>query len=135
MPKKSKNPRGAYRGWWADVEVKPGVPLDDLTCEMRIAIRVFYEIYRALGKKLVVTSTTDGMHTQGSLHFSGNAADLRIWGLTPKTLEKIVSTAKVELGQAYYILLEKSHIHVQFDRQFAKKGRRGAAQRYSIDGC
>ena len=104
-----------YRGWWADVGVKQGVFLDALSCEMRIALRVFYELYRNLGKKLTVTSTNDGQHSTGSLHYTGNAADLRIWGLDASTLARIVKEAKEELGRNYDIILEHDHIHVEYD--------------------
>lgn len=58
------------------------------------------------------TSIVDGLHSRNSLHYVGLACDLRIWYL-PK-LAPFIDSITLLLGEDYDIVLEKDHIHVEF---------------------
>lgn len=96
---------------------KVGVNLTGVREPIWYALGVFEAVYKAHGAKLVVTSLTDGVHPDvKNIHGNGFAADLRTNTLHPDELTAILSEAKVilfELG--FDIVLEKDHIHVEFD--------------------
>lgn len=63
-----------------------------------------------------ITSGVDGTHKAGSLHYSGDALDWRIWesnaaGVT----SQIVGELAGYLGADYDVILESDHIHVEYD--------------------
>ena len=59
----------------------------------------------------VITSGRDGVHKEGSFHYQGKAFDLRTWHV----LEALNAALKEEFGPHYDVLLEKDHIHVEYD--------------------
>lgn len=100
--------------------MKPGVTLDNV---QGIAIQAMFkldELFNELGYPLVITSTTDGKHMVGSLHYVGLAFDLRIRHMPEDVIKdvklKIVKTLKL-LSTRFQVVLEKTHIHVEYDRR------------------
>ena len=93
-----------------------GVILLGLWPEMYLALELAEPIFAGEGVELVVTSTGGGKHKRGSLHYVGLAVDLRTRDLPDKEskirVHKVLARA---LGQDYDIVLEKDHIHVEFD--------------------
>lgn len=63
----------------------------------------------------VITSGSDGKHSEHSLHHKGRALDFRTRNI-PSTLRK---TVEQEIGQAlgdnYDVVLESTHLHVEYD--------------------
>jgi hypothetical protein len=54
---------------------------------------------------------------RGSKHYLGDAADFRTWPVRTKTeLLEIVETARHRLGNSFTVLLEKDHIHAQWNK-------------------
>ena len=70
---------------------------------------------RLTNKEIVVTSLLDGVHSKNSLHYVGNAFDMRIWIYTQKQIAEIDKRLKKELGKDYDVVLEKDHFHVEYD--------------------
>ncbi len=63
-----------------------------------------------------VTFTTNGTHTTpNSLHYSGNAIDLRVWGLTDAERADWVRRIRDAIGYDYDVVDEGDHIHVEYD--------------------
>ncbi len=62
-----------------------------------------------------VTSTTGGTHSTDSLHYSGNAVDLRVWGLTDAERADWAQRIRDAIGNDYDVLNEGDHIHVEYD--------------------
>ena len=63
---------------------KSGVPSDTLSKEMWQLLNVIDVITLYTTKRFaIITSTTDGKHKKGSLHYLGLAVDLRTKDLTP----------------------------------------------------
>lgn len=106
-----------YRGWFSQIKAKEGVRLETLKPEIRIALKVAFDLYSDLGKQLVVTSTNDGKHKTNSKHYKDQAFDTRVWGLTETERQRIVKDAQDLLGKEYFVLDEINHLHFQYNGQ------------------
>jgi len=63
-----------------------------------------------------ITSGIDGMHALNSLHYALRAIDVRIRNFpTRSAIDAFAQSLREELGAAYDVLIEKDHIHVEFD--------------------
>lgn len=97
------------------MKLKAGVNISSLKPPMVVALMVANDLYKLFNIELVVTSGMDGSHTHGSKHFQGLACDLRVRDFNPQTLPGIIQTLKGNLGSSYFVLLEKDHIHIQYN--------------------
>lgn len=102
--------------------LKKGVSLEGVTEVTRKAIEDVDLVYRHSGIKLVITSGTeghdgDGIHKKGSKHYTGEAFDCRTFNIpgTHQAKMDIYNTIKRVLGKDFDVVLEKDHIHVEFD--------------------
>lgn len=66
----------------------------------------------ALGVDVTITAGTDGCHMTGSKHYTGEALDIRLLG---EHTEEFKAALAERLGTAYQVVLEKDHIHVEYD--------------------
>jgi len=98
----------------AVVKLKDGVSLVGVQWQMFKAAIIAEAVYREYGTELVITSANDGKHKEGSLHYKGLALDLRTWTLNGR---EVMVHAKLQraLGDQYDVVLEKDHIHVEWD--------------------
>lgn len=73
-------------------------------------------IFVSAGQELVITSGTDGKHGlhNATLHPAGLALDFRSRDLVAQSLQTVVVRARSALGPAYDVVLEKDHIHVEY---------------------
>jgi pyruvate-formate lyase-activating enzyme len=62
--------------------------------------------------ELVITSTYEGNHGEGSLHYADDAIDMRKIEARPIDGEDKI---KEKLGKDYDVVLERDHIHVEYD--------------------
>ncbi len=101
----------------------------DLTPDATEGLAIAATVYQRFGLAGVITSAKDGRHSTGSLHYSGNAFDLRLpsrcmpqpWNERAETLDYVVQEALIhELGDDWDVVLEKHqqspwdwHIHVE----------------------
>lgn len=67
------------------------------------------------GKEIVVTSLLDGVHSKNSLHYTGNAFDMRVWIYTEKQKQSLLYQLKKKLGINYDIIDEETHLHIEWD--------------------
>lgn len=73
-------------------------------------------VYQTHKLDLTLTSAHDGVHMPSSLHYKGKAIDLRIKNIpTKEIINSIVEELKALLGDTYDVVLEKDHIHIEFD--------------------
>lgn len=103
-----------------NIEFKHGVCLGtELSCIKQGTIKamvVAAQIYNMFGATLTVTSVFDGKHKKGSKHYEGLAFDCRTYNLTDKQLQDIYRNLKLGLsGCGYDIVVEKDHIHIEYD--------------------
>ena len=69
------------------------------------------------GKECVITSLLDGVHSKNSLHYTGNAFDLRIWIYTAKQKKAMFYQLRKKLGINFDVVDEETHLHIEFDRK------------------
>lgn len=98
------------------VSFKPGVEVDEVALQVLFIISVVARVYADHGyESVTVTSITDGKHRDNSKHYEGKAADFRIWFINTMDLRKIVKAIQARLGDDYDVVLEDTHIHVEYD--------------------
>jgi RHS repeat-associated protein len=99
-----------------------GTTGEKLTSNMSSIESIVDKTYMSVAEtKAVVTYTTNGTHSKNSLHYSGNAIDLRTRNLTSDERKKVVASLKEELGSDYDVIDEEDHIHVEYDPKDEKK--------------
>ena len=109
-------------------KLKPGVSLKGAQPELVIGLIAAASVYEGMDNGMgkypcVVTSITDGKHSEGSLHYKGLAADLRtrVFG-THEAMEDCVELLQVALNGEpnnfvgeWDVVLERDHIHMEYD--------------------
>jgi len=96
------------------VSIKPGVRVLGLRPEILLAIVIADGVYTAAGADLVITSAVEGRHSQSSLHYSGCAFDARTREMDSAKVAEIVAALKARLGGDYDVVVEGTHLHVEF---------------------
>lgn len=96
------------------MKIKEGVNLAGLRPEMNIVITVADHIYRTYKQELVITSAVDGKHGKASLHYIGLALDFRTRYFDRLVADKVRNEIATRLGAQYDVILEKDHLHVEF---------------------
>lgn len=64
---------------------------------------------------IIITSGTDGKHMTGSKHYTGEAVDIRSRNMTPLQRDYFVKALQERLGLDYQVIVEKDHIHCEYD--------------------
>lgn len=65
----------------------------------------------------VITSANDGKHMTNSLHYKDLAWDLRTNNIPDAgKVEEIARTLRIDLGSDWDIVVEKDHLHCEFDK-------------------
>lgn len=95
--------------------IKDGVVCGNPRLELIDVLITCTEVYYDLGYTLVVTSLQDGAHMKGSLHYEGLAADLRTNMVPRERLPSLVAALRRKLPRYTDVVLEKDHIHVEYD--------------------
>jgi len=96
------------------MKIKSGVEVNGLKVEILLAVIIAREIYASLGVELVITEATGGKHGHGSFHYIGMAIDLRTRDFMDKG-RQASDLLKKFLGEEYDVVLEKDHIHIEFN--------------------
>lgn len=96
------------------VVIKEGVKIKYLTQPM---VRLFKAVFDTgyEDPKPVITSVMDGSHMRGSRHYTGLAIDLRTNNLSEVQASSWVERLKKNLGPNYDVILERDHIHAEYD--------------------
>ena len=93
--------------------IKHGVDLRGLSPQMAIAYTIACRCYGQYD--CVITSASDGKHGPNSLHYKGQALDLRTRHLNGQGLQAVYHKLKESLGEQFDVVLESDHIHVEWD--------------------
>lgn len=97
------------------MRLKHGVRMRGIRTELVAAMLAADAACRDADIDCVVTSVTDGVHSRGSRHYAGAAFDLRIRELPPGGAGRLRADLADRLGGDFDVLLEDSHIHVEYD--------------------
>lgn len=106
--------------------LKEGTKFSNLDSAILMAAIVADGVWQELGvvTGATLTSGTDGQHSERSLHYPSNspsgkcrAIDLRIWNLPNKEADAPKAERKLReyLSSDYDVVLESTHIHVEYD--------------------
>jgi len=99
------------------LRIKPKVSLLGLQPQITLAIVVAHSCYSNLqyDGECVITSCTEGKHSKGSRHYVGLAFDVRTRDLPTKKRSILAGMIGKCLTNQYDVVLEKTHIHVEYD--------------------
>ena len=95
--------------------IKAGVSICKLKRPIRRALNTIARVYDSFGEELVITSTFEGNHSPSSLHYAHLAIDCRLLKFNQGQNKSLVRKLKKELGKDYDIILEGTHIHIEYD--------------------
>jgi hypothetical protein len=101
----------------ARIGFKKGVDIKGLHLSMREVLIRASRIWYSYGKKLIVTSGIDGVHSPGSLHYYGMALDFRTKYFNIEEREKagiLLRMSLKEVDDYYKVIVEEDHIHVEW---------------------
>ncbi len=98
------------------MRLKPGVQLGFVPAMIAMQ-HVVSSVYREMGIECVITSGRDGVgvHREGSLHFSDRALDYRTRDVPSPIRATLAKKIADRLGAEYDVVLEKDHLHVEWD--------------------
>lgn len=97
------------------MQIKDGVNIWGLERVMQPVLKAAEEIWKHHGQELVVTSARDGIHSAESLHYYGQAVDLRTRYFSEGVVVVIATKLRKTLGKDYDVVVHKTHIHVEYD--------------------
>lgn len=98
------------------LKLKANVELTRFDIRILLAIQLAYSVYDRYGFDCIVTSISDGVHSAGSLHYTGHAVDLRIKHLPSRAIAEIIyEDISAHLTKDYDCVLESDHIHIEYD--------------------
>ena len=97
------------------MQVKDGVSIQDLQPQALFGMMICDAVFQSLGFPLVITSVREGVHKDNSLHYAGLAFDLRIHHLRGIAAFEVRDRLQQALGREFDVVLEPSHIHVEYD--------------------
>jgi len=86
----------------------------NLQPQLVLALMMAQEVYNGHGVDLVITSLNDAAHSRTSLHYSGNAVDLRTHNL-PDGVDPngVAAEIRQKLNKDFDVIFEGDHIHLE----------------------
>ena len=97
------------------IKIKPGVIVHPMSFRCSEVMRMIWIAQREApeGYEMTITSACDGKHKTNSAHYRGMGFDLRIRDMQKHEAEIWLEKIQASLGDDYFCLLEKDHIHLQ----------------------
>tara|TARA_R110002020_G_scaffold15254_3_gene54517 strand:+ start:58 stop:357 length:300 start_codon:yes stop_codon:yes gene_type:complete len=97
------------------MRLKEGVRVKGIKPEILFAMIVCEQILQAHNLPLIITSATEGRHSNRSLHYCGEAFDFRTNHVARDLKPTVRDECQAALGNAFDVVLEASHMHVEHD--------------------
>lgn len=91
---------------------KAGVDISRLTRNTRRGLHSVWAVLSLHKEYTIITSTYEGDHSAGSLHYANQAFDVR---KPIKNRAKILRTIKKGLGKKWDVIAEGTHWHFEYD--------------------
>jgi len=92
--------------------IKLGVSIERLNRKARRGLEVVAAVYAEFGHEAVISGTWEADHKASSLHYANDAFDVR---LPPDGVLRIAAEIRERLGGDFDVVLEKDHIHIEYD--------------------
>jgi len=92
--------------------IKAGVDISRLNREIRRSLNKVEDVFNKYDEELIITSTFEGNHSTGSLHYANEAYDTRLPKYKRVEIKQEIGEA---LGNRFVVLLEANHIHIGYD--------------------
>lgn len=100
--------------------LKGGVNPLGMRPEILLAVLAANEVYATYGHNLVLTSICDGKHSKNSYHYKGLAIDTRThYFESIEEIYKVADEIRQRLNEFYDVVVEKDHLHIEFDESRA----------------
>ena len=101
------------------IELKAGVKFKQLNTHFASFINAVCRAWWICTPSVIpaITSGNDSKHMDGSLHYKDKAWDLRTNNLTGDKVEAIAHMLRTDLGPDWDVVIEKTHLHVEYDRK------------------
>jgi hypothetical protein len=98
------------------LSLKPGVKLFGIRPELAAALPIIASCYADFNNaECVITSITDGNHGSHSHHYKGYACDVRTRNVPEGMHARLRDAIQRALGTEFQVILESTHIHVEYD--------------------
>lgn len=97
--------------------IKSGVRVLGLQIEIALAATILQSLFTKIGYEFIITSAIEGTHKRASLHYSGNAIDIRSSVVPEEEKIHLLQMMKTVLGYPdsdYDVILEADHYHVEY---------------------
>ena len=92
--------------------IKAGVDITRLDRNTRRGLGRTGAVLQGHAQDFIVTSTYEGTHGDGSLHYANQAFDIR---KPTDERETILAELKAELGHLFDVVVEVNHWHIEYD--------------------
>ena len=92
--------------------IKAGVDISRLERNTRRSLNVVAMIFSEERELFIITSTYEGNHSEGSLHYANQAYDLR---LPDNSRLRIFAKIQKKLGPDFDCVLETNCYHIEYD--------------------
>lgn len=96
------------------LSIKKGAEVNALTVPALLALIVVNEVYTKYGFDCVLTEGSGGKHGRASLHYVGNAIDIRTRNVPASAVEGIAEDIRNALGEQYDVIVEGTHLHIEY---------------------
>lgn len=99
------------------MQFKKGVKVRGVSVELAFVQPLINDIVKKYDtiEGYVITSLCEGKHSKGSRHYVGMGEDLRTRNMKAKDKPKCYRELKKALGRDFDVVLEKNHIHIEYD--------------------
>jgi len=92
--------------------LKAGVDISRLERFTRRGLGIAEAFYNSQAEEMVITSTYEGNHGAGSLHYANRAFDIRLPYMSGFRAAAIL---REKLGPDFDVIGEDDHIHIEYD--------------------
>jgi len=100
------------------IKIKSGVQFSHTSFIYPDIMRIIYIVQKMApeGYEVTITSGCDGDHKPNSSHYTGRGFDFRTRDFPEdKNIGVWLKRIQAALGSCYFVLLEETHLHVQFN--------------------
>ena len=85
----------------------------NLSTQCLLAIVVVEQVLADYDSNLTITSLNDAKHSETSLHYRGDAFDVRVWDV-PDMTKDVAEDIRDCLNRHWDVVVEEDHIHVEY---------------------